>query len=639
MKKIYKGIASIFLVLLCTNTALMAQNMERHITLGVQSGEEIFFRFVATSENIPIKIVSGSTDTTIMSNVEWKDVHCMAGADTMVIYGDITKFYCSGNRKKIHAIHSRNTALTWLVCNDNQLTTLDVSNNTELTFLSCFNNPLGTNAINQLFCSLPDRTGLSQAKIYIVNNPSDLNYVNLLTSNKQIATAKNWAVKYAFNQVDISATNGTYVCGTTVAVNGVSLMPESFTMGIGTIRQLIPRFQPADATNTDVTWSSSDNSVAEIDTNGLVTAVAEGTATISVTTDDGGYTATAELTVNSGMNRYITLGVQSGDKFFLEFAADAYNTPVRIVSGNMDTTVIVDTYMNNYSAYTVDADTMTVFGDVTQLVCSGDEDSKLSAIDLSHNTILTGLDCSSNELDTLDISNNTALKWLLCIGGQLTTLDVSNNPALTMLLCINNQMTNLDVSNNPALTWLVCANNQLQTLDVSNNIALTDFLCFANPLDSNAVNQLFCSLPDRTGLSQAQIYVLNNTSDANHADVLASNKQIAIDKNWNVWYYDNFEGPLYNTEPATTGTYECESGIQDISKRMKPLVYPNPAQDILNIKAETEEYNVEIYNTLGQLVLQARNKEKISIAHLPNGFYTVRVISSRGVSGQELIKQ
>ena len=45
-----------------------------------------------------------------------------------------------------------------------------------------------------------------------------------------------------------------------------------------------------------MTWKSSDTKVATVD-NGLVTAVAEGTATITVTTADGGKTATCEVTV------------------------------------------------------------------------------------------------------------------------------------------------------------------------------------------------------------------------------------------------------------------------------------------------------------------------------------------------------
>ena len=57
--------------------------------------------------------------------------------------------------------------------------------------------------------------------------------------------------------------------------------------------------EPANATNKAVTWSSDNISVATVDANGLVTAVAEGSATITVTTEDGNKTATCEVTVTT----------------------------------------------------------------------------------------------------------------------------------------------------------------------------------------------------------------------------------------------------------------------------------------------------------------------------------------------------
>lgn len=55
---------------------------------------------------------------------------------------------------------------------------------------------------------------------------------------------------------------------------------------------------PAEATNKAVTWKSDDESVATVSNAGVVTAIAAGTATITVTTTDGGKTATCAITVN-----------------------------------------------------------------------------------------------------------------------------------------------------------------------------------------------------------------------------------------------------------------------------------------------------------------------------------------------------
>ena len=82
---------------------------------------------------------------------------------------------------------------------------------------------------------------------------------------------------------------------TDVTVTGVSLK-SSTTIEKGKSETLIPTFTPANATNKNVTWESDNTSVATVE-GGVVTAVAAGTATITVTTKDGDKTATCEVIV------------------------------------------------------------------------------------------------------------------------------------------------------------------------------------------------------------------------------------------------------------------------------------------------------------------------------------------------------
>ena len=83
-----------------------------------------------------------------------------------------------------------------------------------------------------------------------------------------------------------------------VAVNSVTLAPTSATLTLGETETvtLIPTVLPGDATDKTVTWTTSNASVATV-TDGVVTAVAAGTATITVTTTDGAKTATCTVTV------------------------------------------------------------------------------------------------------------------------------------------------------------------------------------------------------------------------------------------------------------------------------------------------------------------------------------------------------
>jgi uncharacterized protein YjdB len=82
-----------------------------------------------------------------------------------------------------------------------------------------------------------------------------------------------------------------------IAVTGVSLDKNELAMQVGGATQtLTATIAPANATNQNVTWVSDDTDVATVE-NGVVTAVGEGTANITVTTQDGSFTASCAVTV------------------------------------------------------------------------------------------------------------------------------------------------------------------------------------------------------------------------------------------------------------------------------------------------------------------------------------------------------
>ena len=89
-------------------------------------------------------------------------------------------------------------------------------------------------------------------------------------------------------------------CDITVyeGVTGVDLNKTSNEMTVGDTFQLTATVYPEDAANQKISWSSSDEKVATVDKDGLVTAKAYGKATITVTTEDGGYTRSCDITVS-----------------------------------------------------------------------------------------------------------------------------------------------------------------------------------------------------------------------------------------------------------------------------------------------------------------------------------------------------
>ena len=123
----------------------------------------------------------------------------------------------------------------------------------------------------------------------------------------------------------------------------------------------------------------------------------------------------------------------------------------------------------------------------TSLTCLSCLDHKVEYADLSANTRLETVEFGYNGLKELNISKCTVLKELIC--HENITLDLSNNTALDYLNCSSSQMTTLDVSRNPALTVLLCNNNQLTALDISKNIDLQTFQCRNNPLQTLTISE------------------------------------------------------------------------------------------------------------------------------------------------------
>ena len=80
-------------------------------------------------------------------------------------------------------------------------------------------------------------------------------------------------------------------------VTGITLNETSKELDIIDTFQLIATIEPANATNTNIIWSSSNEEVATVNQKGLVTAKSIGETTITATTEEGNFTASATITV------------------------------------------------------------------------------------------------------------------------------------------------------------------------------------------------------------------------------------------------------------------------------------------------------------------------------------------------------
>ena len=115
---------------------------------------------------------------------------------------------------------------------------------------------------------------------------------------------------------------------TPVAVAGVGLNTNDLKLSVGEANKLVATVTPQNATNPKVKWSSNNQVVATVDDDGKVIAQAPGTATITVTTEDGQKTATCTVTVLSvDKTKLLALYLGSGVLLATPTSADGSDIP------------------------------------------------------------------------------------------------------------------------------------------------------------------------------------------------------------------------------------------------------------------------------------------------------------------------
>ena len=300
----------------------------------------------------------------------------------MTIYGDLKKFDCADNRAKITALDiSHSPELEVLLCQGNQLSSLDVSKNMQLRWLGCYDNNFSTQALDDIFCALPDRTGKYRGEIKPVFNSSSSNHATVLATNAANATSKNWKVQYYNNNTDIPTTKGTYVCGTP---------------------------HPEPNMNSYITLTVAKDSAIRLD----FKAAAAGTP----------------VRIVSGSNtRDITVGTN-----WIGRATYTAGSTTMTIYGDITRFNCRD---NGANLTALDPSHNT---QLTELYCYN---NSLSSLDVSKNTQLKWLWCYNNSLNSLDVSKNTQLTYLYCYNNSLNSLDVSKNTKLYKLECHGNNFS------------------------------------------------------------------------------------------------------------------------------------------------------------------------------------------------------
>ena len=204
-----------------------------------------------------------------------------------------------------------------------------------------------------------------QATLTATITPADATnkQVAWTSSNKAVATVANGVVTaVAGGEATITVTTvdgeKTAECVVTVhnPVKGIALSIPEAAVSVGGTHQLTATINPIDATNQNVVWSS-DSDCVTVDQTGLVTGVANGEATITVTTEDGGKQASCKIIVSQSVasvqlnkdSDYVSIG-GTLTLTATVMPEDAKNKNVTWTSSNEEAATVVDGVVTGVAA-------------------------------------------------------------------------------------------------------------------------------------------------------------------------------------------------------------------------------------------------------------------------------------------------
>ena len=293
--------------------------------------------------------------------------------------------------------------VTSLVCDYNQLTSLDVSGCTALTFLSCRFNQLtsldlsGCASLKTLYCGSTPLTSLNVAGCTALTTLDCQGNSSLAKLNASGCSNLTTLLYYTSGLSEVN-------------LSGCKLLKSFSCVGNGRLTSL-----DVSGCTAMTELSCGSNSLTSLNVSGctaLTTLECDGNRLTSL--DVSGCTS---LTTLECCGNYLTSLDVSQNSALTELSCEKSQLTSLDVSKNVA---------------------------LTELKCSNNQ---LTSLDLSKNSALTKLQCSSNQLTSLDLSKNSALIELNCISNLLREINVSGCNSLNSLECYGNQIKGTQMAN------------------------------------------------------------------------------------------------------------------------------------------------------------------------------------------------
>lgn len=333
------------------------------------------------------------------------------------------------------------TNITSLVCNQNQLTELNISSLTKLKSLNCSNNPLtgldvsSNTALTSLTCA---GNQLTQLDVSMLENLITLNCSTNQLTTLDVSGLENLKnINCAVNQIEVFT-----------LANNISLTD------IACRGNKIKELNLADSPNLK-SISCYGNEIEELDLSNLLFLE----------------------TLTCNQNKLTELDLSNLPSL------KTINCANNSIS-NLDVSVVPTLTSLTCSTNLLTELDITALTDLTYLNCGANQ---LTELDLSAQTDLTTVFCASNQLTELDVTNQPNLSILSIHSNNITSIDLSNNTALTNVQVYKNPLSELNIPDvaKPNITNLNYRSTNIKSLDLSGYTSITGTLAMTKSTNAN----------------------------------------------------------------------------------------------------------------------------------------------------------
>lgn len=467
------------------------------------------------------------------------------------------------------------TKLTSLYCQNNQLTSLDVSMNTELTDLYCYSNKISGAQMDALVTSLPQ---VSYGTFRVIDTSNENEGNTCSVSQVETATSNGWEVFYQVggnwdtyygimpilmdDTVFPDANFRGYVASSidTDQDGKLSTKEISNVYHLDVSRKGIYNLKGIELFTTLNTLYCNNNQLTSLDLskNTALTALycygnqiygTQMDALITSLPDTGGNIYILNMYDENEANACTVeqANAINDKKWKPKFTMNGYDwqsytgvLPIKVNEENFPDEGFRNIIISNYGGYDGYLTDEEVAQFTEMRISSTTTISNLKGIE--YYTALTKLTCQFNSLTTVDLSKNTMLSELdLAYNRSLTTLDLSKNAMLTKLNLSSNSLTTLNLSKNTNLTDVDCSSNQLVSIILSKDATLLSSMrCYDNKISLEAMNAMMASLPTVSGGQLIVSVYADKESNVCTTDHVATAKA----KGWTICYSygDEYKG-------------------------------------------------------------------------------------------------